>query len=87
MQTVILAIGLLIFFSYAAAGLFARTRIPDVLPLTLLGIVLGPVLGWSHPTDFGSVGAVMSLVALKGLFRVVLGPKQTTSSQGSVPAG
>ncbi len=64
MQTVILAIGLLIFFSYAAAGLFARTRIPDVLPLTLLGIVLGPVLGWSHPTDFGSVGAVMSLVAL-----------------------
>ncbi len=47
-----LAIGLLIFFSYAAASIFARTRMPDVLPLTLLPFIdRGMLEGCQQPSQ------------------------------------
>jgi Kef-type K+ transport system membrane component KefB len=38
----ILGIGVILFLSFFFGALFERSRIPDVLLLTLVGIVLGP---------------------------------------------
>ncbi|MCC6536214.1 MAG: cation:proton antiporter [Bryobacterales bacterium] len=64
MAGVILAIGVLVFLAHFFTALFQRTRIPDVLLLTLLGIVLGPVTHMVVPEHFGQVGRVMSTLAL-----------------------
>lgn len=61
---IILGIGLLVFLAHFFTAAFHRTRIPDVLPLMLLGILLGPVLHLVQPGDFGRVGSVMSQLAL-----------------------
>jgi NhaP-type Na+/H+ or K+/H+ antiporter len=61
---VILAIGVLVFLAHFFTALFHRKRIPDVLLLTILGIVLGPVGHLVKPEDFGQVGRVMSTLAL-----------------------
>lgn len=37
---------------------------PDVLPLVLLGLILGPLLGLVEPAAFGQVGTVFSTIAL-----------------------
>jgi potassium/hydrogen antiporter len=62
--TNILVVGFLIFVAHAFTGLFSRTRIPDVLLLTLIGIVLGPVLHLVTPENFGAVGPVFATVTL-----------------------
>ena len=64
MSAIILSVGLIIFLAYFFTGLFERTRIPDVLMLTIIGIVLGPVSGIVCPTDFGKIGNVMTTIAL-----------------------
>jgi len=64
MSTTILAIGLLVFLAHFLALQFRHTNVPDVLVLVLLGIVLGPVLGWIEPSDFGKVGSVIATIAL-----------------------
>lgn len=64
MAEIVLAIGLLVFLAHFFTALFRRTRVPDVLLLLILGIVLGPVLGWVKPADFGHVGGVISTFAL-----------------------
>lgn len=65
MEKAILAVGLLVFVGHLLAGLFKRTRIPDVLVLTLLGITLGPYgLGWVSVEQMGMVGSVFSAIAL-----------------------
>jgi len=65
MEKAILAVGLLVFVGHLLAGLFKRTRIPDVLVLTLLGITLGPYgLGWVSVEQMGVVGSVFSAIAL-----------------------
>jgi hypothetical protein len=56
MSTTILFIGLAVFLAHFLALQFRRTNIPDVLVLVLLGIVIGPVLGWWQPEDFGKIG-------------------------------
>lgn len=61
---VIAFIGFVIFFAYAAGAFFRRTRIPDVLLLTLLGIIVGPILHIASAADFGKVGGVMGTIAL-----------------------
>lgn len=60
----ILVVGALIFVAHAFTGLFSRTRIPDVLLLTLIGILLGPVLHAVTPENFGAIGPVFATVTL-----------------------
>lgn len=64
MAITILGIGLLYFFAHLLAITFDRTRVPDVLVLMLLGIVVGPVFGWSGPEAFGTSGRVLTTIAL-----------------------
>ncbi len=62
--TNILVVGSLIFVAHAFTGLFSRARIPDVLLLTVIGILLGPVLHLVRPENFGAVGPVFATVTL-----------------------
>lgn len=62
--TNILVVGALIFVAHAFTGLFSRTRVPDVLLLTIIGIILGPVLHLVTPENFGAVGPVFATVTL-----------------------
>ena len=69
MAETILGIGVILFLSFFFAALFERSRIPDVLLLTLIGIVLGPLTHWVEPQDLGKVGGVLgtfTLVVLLG---------------------
>jgi cell volume regulation protein A len=60
----ILVVGALIFVAHAFTGLFSRTRVPDVLLLTLIGILLGPVLHAVTPANFGNIGPVFATITL-----------------------
>ncbi len=62
--TNILVVGFLVFVAHAFTGLFSRTRVPDVLLLTIIGILLGPVLHLVTPQNFGAVGPVFATVTL-----------------------
>src|SRR3954453_12436015 len=62
--TNILVVGFLIFVAHAFTGLFSRTRVPDVLLLTIIGLLLGPVLHLVAPENFGAVGPVFATVTL-----------------------
>src|SRR6201996_4092560 len=62
--TNILVVGALVFVAHAFTGLFSRTRVPDVLLLTIIGILLGPVLHLVTPENFGAVGPVFATVTL-----------------------
>ncbi len=64
MSLVVLGAGLVIFLAYLFTSIFERTRIPDVLLLTLLGIILGPVTGLVKQEHFGRLGDVATTVAL-----------------------
>lgn len=64
MSTTILAIGLIVFFSHFLSLQFHKTSIPDVLILTLVGILIGPVLGIATPADFGRIGSLIATIAL-----------------------
>ncbi|MBL0189609.1 MAG: cation:proton antiporter [Candidatus Obscuribacter sp.] len=60
----IISIGLIVFLSHLFAVTFEKTRIPDVLPLVILGLLLGPVFHLASPKDFGQVGQVFTTIAL-----------------------
>lgn len=62
--TNILVVGALIFVAHFFTGLFSRTRVPDVLLLTIIGVILGPVLHLVKPENFGAVGPVFAAVTL-----------------------
>jgi cell volume regulation protein A len=64
MYSIILAIGFMVFASHFLSLVFRKTNIPDVLVLMILGLVIGPVLGWVQPSDFGKVGPVIATIAL-----------------------
>ncbi len=64
MSITILVIGLMVFFSHFLSLQFRRTNIPDVLVLVILGIVIGPVLGFVTQGDFGRVGSLFATIAL-----------------------
>jgi len=64
MSITILIIGLLVFFAHFLSMQFRRTHIPDVLVLVILGIVIGPILGFVAPADFGRVGSLFATIAL-----------------------
>jgi cell volume regulation protein A len=61
---IIVFVGTLIFLAHLFAAIFARTRIPDVLFLIVIGIILGPVIGIITPEDFGKVGGVFTTITL-----------------------
>ena len=61
---IILILGFLYFLSHFFSWVFEKSRVPDVLLLILLGLVIGPVLGYVTPVDFGKVGPVMTTIAL-----------------------
>jgi len=64
METVIVSLALLVFMAHLFAALFVKTRVPEVLPLILLGIIIGPALGIVSPSDFGVVDKVFTRVLL-----------------------
>ncbi|MDX6768397.1 MAG: cation:proton antiporter [Elusimicrobiota bacterium] len=64
MSTVLIGLGLLVFGAHLFRAVFQRTRIPDVLPFFLLGLLIGPLLGWVSPEAFGSLDAVFTSVVL-----------------------
>ena len=57
-------VGLLIFSAHFFTGLFEKARIPDVIPLVLIGLLIGPILGWIIPAHFGRVGDVFATITL-----------------------
>ncbi len=61
----VLGFGAIVFLGYLLAGVFRKTRIPDVLALTLFGMVLGlHGLGCVRVEDMGKVGPVFTALAL-----------------------
>lgn len=60
----IIAIGAIVFLAHLFGAIFERTRIPDVLPLVLLGLLLGPITHFVHRESFGEVGHVFTTIAL-----------------------
>jgi NhaP-type Na+/H+ or K+/H+ antiporter len=60
----IVFVGCTIFLSHWFAALFARTKIPDVLWLFIIGLLLGPVSGIVTPEKFGAVGPVFTTITL-----------------------
>jgi len=61
---VIFSTGLLIFIAHLFANLFERTRIPDVLPLIIIGLMIGPGLGLVQSEFFGQIGSVFVSITL-----------------------
>ncbi|MBI4428628.1 MAG: cation:proton antiporter [Ignavibacteriales bacterium] len=61
---VIIFVGMLVFLAHLFVALFERTRVPDVLYLIVIGLVLGPLLKFIQPEDFGKVGRVFTTIAL-----------------------
>ena len=62
--TNIFVVGLLIFVAHAFTGIFSRTRVPDVLLLTIIGILFGPVFGIAKQESFGAIGPVFATITL-----------------------
>lgn len=63
-------IGVLLFLGHVFSSLFEKTRLPDVLPLMLLGVLLGPVFQIVSPQDFGEAGHIFTtLVLIMVLFK------------------
>ncbi len=60
----LILIGALVFFSHASQMAFRRFKVPDTLWLIGVGILVGPVLGWLTPGDFGLAGSILTSVAL-----------------------
>jgi cell volume regulation protein A len=61
---VVAFVGILVFLAHFFTGVFKRTRVPDVLLLTIIGICVGPVLGLVTPAHFGSVGPIFTTITL-----------------------
>lgn len=80
MASTILILGLLYFLAHFLSNTFDRSRVPDVLVLMALGIIAGPVLGWTSPESFGQVGSVLTTVALA----VILFESGTTLNIGNI---
>jgi len=59
---VIASVGILIFAAHLFEAVFRQTRIPDVLPLVIIGLLLGPLFNIATPTHFGAVGPVFTTI-------------------------
>ncbi len=61
---IIIFIGLLIFGAHLFNGLFKFTKIPNVLILLVIGIIIGPILGFVKEVHFGAVGPIFTSITL-----------------------
>jgi NhaP-type Na+/H+ or K+/H+ antiporter len=61
---VVVSVGLLYFLAHAFAGIYSRTKIPDVLLLMIVGLVLGPLLGIVTPKQLEQVGSIFIAITL-----------------------
>ena len=57
---VVVSVGILYFLAHAFAGIYRRTKIPDVLLLMIVGLVLGPLLGIVTPKQLEQVGSILN---------------------------
>ena len=72
-------VGLLIFAAHLFEAVFRQTRIPDVLPLVIIGLLLGPLFNIATPSHFGSVGPVFTTITfILILFDAGIGLKIST---------
>ena len=79
-------VGLLVFLAHLFSALFERTRIPDVLPLVVLGLLIGPILKLITPEAFGKVGPVFTTISLVIiLFQSGLGLNLATLRESLLP--
>ncbi|WP_424246012.1 NhaP-type Na+/H+ or K+/H+ antiporter [Elusimicrobium posterum] len=60
----IFLIAVILILGQVFSSLFEKTRIPDVLPLMLLGFMLGPVLKLVAPDSMGSVDVIFTEIVL-----------------------
>lgn len=60
----IISTGGIAFLGYLLAFLFKKTNIPDVLPLVLIGILIGPISGLIDLSFFGQLGPILAVLAL-----------------------
>jgi cell volume regulation protein A len=63
-ETVFAVIGGLLVLAFAANRLFRITRVPDVVVLMVLGVILGPVLGMVHGSQFRSIASGIGTLAI-----------------------
>lgn len=54
----------LIILAVLANRLSRVTRVPDIIVLLLIGVGLGPILGWVNPSYFGTAVRVLGMLAL-----------------------
>lgn len=64
MTYAILFIGVVLFLGQVFSSLFEKTRLPDVLPLMVLGMIIGPILKIVTPDSFGQAGQIFTTLAL-----------------------
>lgn len=64
MEGVIISLAVLIFLAHLFSAMFVKTGVPEVLPLMLLGILIGPILNIVQPSDFGMVDQVFTRILL-----------------------
>lgn len=64
METVLIGLGAMVFAAHLFQAVFERTRVPDVLPFFLIGLLIGPTSGVVTPEAFGQLGGVFSAIAL-----------------------
>ncbi len=62
--TIVIGLGLLIFFSHLFNELFDRIKIPNVLLLLLIGIIIGPIGRIVSRDFFGELGNVFTTITL-----------------------
>src|SRR6516165_6022193 len=54
----------LLILAVIANRLSRLTRVPDIVVLLLLGVALGPILGWVEPATFQQTVGVLGMLAL-----------------------
>jgi cell volume regulation protein A len=57
-------LGSLLVFAFLANKLFRLTRVPDVLVLMLIGVLVGPVLGWVQASQFKTLTQLLGTLAI-----------------------
>lgn len=64
MHIALISVAVLFFTGHALGWFFEKTKIPDLLILVIIGYVIGPVMGYLSPSDFGKAGTLLSTLAL-----------------------
>ncbi|MGH9356232.1 MAG: cation:proton antiporter, partial [Terriglobia bacterium] len=57
-------LGGLLALAFVTNRLYRLTRVPDVIALMIVGVVLGPVLGWVQAGQFQYITHILGTLAL-----------------------